>query len=149
MTDNTQNTRVENDIAALSDPGVDLDIAGRALRLHPIKVRQLPAVMRALEPLIRSGANLLSDNPADWLALAAQGEHLIDAVAAACDQPVDWVGELEPAEFARLLFTVLEVNKDFFSRQIAPALERLNETLESIGIPGPGSPSGSDCGPSN
>lgn len=133
-----------DDIGALSDRDVELDIAGRSVRLRPIRVRQLPAVTKAIEPLVRAGADLLTDEPADWLALAAQGGHLIDAVAAASDLPVDWVGDLEPAEFSRLLLACLEVNQDFFTRQIEPALARLNEALEKIGLPGPGSPSGSD-----
>lgn len=137
MTDNAE----ADEIKALSGEGATIEVGGRTVHVRPIKVRQLPAVARGLDPLIKSGIGVLSDDPSEWLALATQGEHLIEAVAAATDQPVEWVGELEPAQFADLLFTVLEVNKDFFSRQINPAIERLIRTMEAIGSTGQQSPS--------
>jgi len=134
---------MNDDLETLADEGVELEIAGKKLHLRPLRVRQIPAVSRALAPLASADMDWKSDDPVTWLPLLAMGDHLIEAVAAATDQPMEWVGELQPVEFTRLLAACLEVNGDFFRRQVEPTLDTVNGLMDKIGMAGPESPSAS------
>ena len=76
--------------AALPPVPVTLVIAGERLELTPLKVGDVPAFARAVQPVAAS----LSASP-DWLALLAEhGEAVIDAVAIASRRPPEWVSGL-------------------------------------------------------
>ncbi len=121
--------------AALPPVPVTLVIGGEPLELTPIRVGELPAFARAVQPVAVS----LSASP-DWLALMAEhGEAVIEAVAIATRRPVDWVAGLGLDEAVRLTEAVFEVNADFFIQRVLPSLTeaatRINQTL-GAGIPG-------------
>ena len=121
--------------AALPPVPVTLVIGGERLELTPIRVGELPAFARAVQPVAVS----LSASP-DWLALMAEhGEAVIEAVAIATRRPVDWVAGLGLDEAVRLTEAVFEVNADFFIQRVLPSLTeaatRINQTL-GAGIPG-------------
>ena len=121
--------------AALPPVPVTLVIGGEPLELTPIRVGELPAFARAVQPVAVS----LSASP-DWLALMAEhGEAVIEAVAIATRRPVDWVAGLGLDEAVRLTEAVFEVNADFFIQRVLPSLTeaatRINHTL-GAGIPG-------------
>ena len=121
--------------AALPPVPVTLVIGGEPLELTPIRVGELPAFARAVQPVAVS----LSASP-DWLALMAEhGEAVIEAVAIATRRPVDWVAGLGLDEAVRLTEAVFEVNADFFIQRVLPSLTeaatRINQTL-GVGIPG-------------
>ena len=116
--------------AALPPVPVTLVIGGEPLELTPIRVGELPAFARAVQPVAVS----LSASP-DWLALMAEhGEAVIEAVAIATRRPVDWVAGLDLDEAVRLAEVVFEVNADFFIRRLLPsvtqAAARIGLTLE-------------------
>ena len=115
--------------AALPPVPVTLVIGGEPLELTPIRVGELPAFARAVQPVAVS----LSASP-DWLALMAEhGEAVIEAVAIATRRPVDWVAGLGLDEAVRLTEAVFEVNADFFIQRVLPSLTeaatRINQTL--------------------
>ena len=117
--------------AALPPVPVTLVIGGEPLELTPIRVGELPAFARAVQPVAVS----LSASP-DWLALMAEhGEAVIEAVAIATRRPVDWVAGLDLDEAVRLAEAVFGVNADFFIRRLLPsvtqAAARIGQTLES------------------
>ena len=121
--------------AALPPVPVTLVIGGEPLELTPIRVGELPAFARAVQPVAVS----LSASP-DWLALMAEhGEAVIEAVAIATRRPVGWVAGLGLDEAVRLTEAVFEVNADFFIQRVLPSLTeaatRINQTL-GAGIPG-------------
>ena len=121
--------------AAFPPVPVTLVIGGEPLELTPIRVGELPAFARAVQPVAVS----LSASP-DWLALMAEhGEAVIEAVAIATRRPVDWVAGLGLDEAVRLTEAVFEVNADFFIQRVLPSLTeaatRINQTL-GAGIPG-------------
>ena len=121
--------------AALPPVPVTLVIGGEPLELTPIRVGELPAFARAVQPVAVS----LSASP-DWLALMAEhGEAVIEAVAIATRRPVDWVAGLGLDEAVRLTEAVFEVNADFFIQRVLPSLTeaatRVSQTL-GAGIPG-------------
>lgn len=121
--------------AALPPVPVTLVIGGERLELTPLKVGDVPAFARAVQPVAAS----LSASP-DWLALLAEhGEAVIDAVAIASRRPPEWVTNLALDEAVRLAEAVFEVNADFFIQRVLPSLTeaatRVSQTLRAR-IPG-------------
>ena len=121
--------------AALPPVPVTLVIGGERLELTPLKVGDVPAFARAVQPVAAS----LSASP-DWLALLAEhGEAVIDAVAIASRRPPEWVTNLALDDAVRLAEAVFEVNADFFIQRVLPSLtEAATRVSQSLGsrIPG-------------
>lgn len=117
--------------AALPPVPVSVEIAGERIDLTPLKVGEVPAFARAVQPIAAS----LSVSP-DWLALLAEhGEAAIAAIAIATRRPVEWVAGLDLDEAVRLAEAVFAVNADFFIRRLLPSVTqaavRIGQTLES------------------
>ena len=123
---------MDNDtFAALPPVPVSAEIAGERIDLTPLKVGEVPAFARAVQPIAAS----LSVSP-DWLALLAEhGEAAIAAIAIATRRPVEWGAGLDLDEAVRLAEAVFAVNADFFIRRLLPsvtqAAARIGQTLES------------------
>lgn len=121
-----------NTFAALPPVPTSIVIGGESLELTPLKVGEVPAFARAVQPV---AASLSASN--DWLALLAEhGEAVIEAVAIASRRPNEWVTGLELDDAVRLSEAVFEVNADFFIRRVWPTM---TEAAARIGarIPGP------------
>ena len=117
--------------AALPPVPLSIEIAGERIDLTPLKVGEVPAFARAVQPIAAS----LSASP-DWLALMAEhGEAAIAAIAVATRRPAEWVAGLDLDEAVRLAEAVFGVNADFFIRRLLPsvtqAAARIGQTLES------------------
>ena len=117
--------------AALPPVPVSVEIVDEHIELTPLKVGEVPAFARAVQPIAAS----LSASP-DWLALLAEhGEAVIAALAIATRRPVDWVAGLDLDEAVRLAEAVFGVNADFFIRRLLPsvtqAAARIGQALES------------------
>ena len=117
--------------AALPPVPLSIEIAGERIDLTPLKVGEVPAFARAVQPIAAG----LSASP-DWLALLAEhGEAVIAAIAIATRRPVVWVAGLDLDEAVRLAEAVFGVNADFFIRRLLPsvtqAAARIGQTLES------------------
>jgi len=123
---------MDNDTFAVLPPmPVFVEIAGERIDLTPLKVGEVPAFARAVQPIAAS----LSASP-DWLALLADhGEAVIEAIAIASRRPRDWLASLDLDEAVRLAESVFEVNADFFIRRLLPSVTqaavRIGQTLES------------------
>lgn len=114
--------------AALPPVPTAFVIGGETLDLAPIRLGELPAFARAVQP----AAAFLSASP-DWLALiSTHGEAVIEAVAIACRRPREWVAALPLDEAVRLAGAVFEVNADFFMRRLAPAIGQATAKLGAI-----------------
>ena len=117
--------------AVLPPVPVFVEIAGERIDLTPLKVGEVPAFARAVQPIAAG----LSASP-DWLALLAEhGEAVITGIAIASRRPVDWVAELDLDEAVRLAEAVFGVNADFFIQRLLPsvtqAAARIGQALES------------------
>ena len=121
--------------AALPPVPVSLVIGGECLELTPIRVGELPAFAKAVQP----AAVGLSASP-DWLALMAEhGEAVIEAVAIASRRPKEWVAGLGLDEAVRLAEAVFEVNADFFIQRVLPSLtEAATRISQTLGPRNPG-----------
>jgi hypothetical protein len=114
-----------------------ITVAGETLEVSPLRVRDLPAMARALAPIATAIPAIASSaNPTAALAQAASEdvgrwiEAIISGVAVATGRPEEWVGELEIDELITLAGAVVEVNADFFARRVAPALTTAAEAVE-------------------
>lgn len=121
----------DDTFAALPPVPVSVEISGEHIDLTPLKVGEVPAFARAVQPIAAS----LSASP-DWLALMAEhGEAAIAAIAVATRRPVEWVAGLDLDEAVRLAEAVFGVNADFFIRRLLPivtqAAARIGQTLEN------------------
>ena len=121
--------------AALPPVPALVEIAGEHIELTPLKVGEVPAFARAVQPIAAS----LSASP-DWLAILAEhGEAVIDVVAIASRRPPEWVTNLALDDAVRLAEAVFEVNADFFIQRVLPSLTeaatRVSQTLRAR-IPG-------------
>lgn len=117
--------------AALPPVPLSIEIAGERIDLTPLKVGEVPAFARAVQPIAAG----LSASP-DWLALLAEhGEAVIAAIAIATRRPVVWVAGLDLDEAVRLAEAVFGVNADFFIRRLLPSVTqaavRIAQTMES------------------
>ena len=121
--------------AALPPVPVTLVIGGERLDLTPLKVGDVPAFARAVQPVAAS----LSASP-DWLALLAEhGEAVIDAIAIASRRPPEWVTNLALDDAVRLAEAVFEVNADFFIQRVLPSLtEAATRVSQILGAQIPG-----------
>lgn len=99
-------------------------VDGVEVLVSPLRVKQLPALVRHIEPLL---AVLINDagvlDKARMIALLGDhGEAIIAATAICIGQPKAWVEELLPDRLAVLALLAVEVNANFFT-QALPALQ--------------------------
>lgn len=128
---------METDAFAVLPPmPVFVEVGGERLDLTPLKVGEVPAFARAIQPMAAS----LSVSP-DWLALLADhGDAVIEAVAIASRRPRDWVGNLDLDDAVRLAEAVFGVNADFFVRRLLPALTAATDRVGLLLNPSPPGP---------
>ncbi|MEO1752014.1 DUF6631 family protein [Thiofaba sp. EF100] len=111
-------------------------IDGRAITVAPIKIRQLPAFVRAVEPIAKALAQ------GDVLAALAQhAEALIEAVCIGAGIERAWLEEREADVLVALAAEVIEVNADFFVQRILPTIERAWMTISSMHLSAASTPS--------
>lgn len=119
----------------VSPPEAMIEIDGQALRITPITVGELPALLKALEPaidelllfdpgLLAGGVESAADLAALLGLVSRQTGNLTQAVAVASRQPLAWVQGLLADRFAHLAAACIGVNRDFFV-QAGPGLKRL------------------------
>lgn len=107
--------------------GRTIVVRGDALTITPLRVREIGAFARSVAPLapLITPDLLAAPGPATVLPLLANGaDALIAATACGARLPADQVGEWLADELLEVAVAVLVVNADFFTRRLAPALER-------------------------
>lgn len=102
----------------------------RTLPIAPVKVKDLPAFLKAIEPIARELA--------EGDILAALAHHADDVITATAIGAGIQRAELEdatPDVLVLLATRVMEVNADFFVRQVLPALTAAAERIAAISNP--------------
>lgn len=98
--------------------------------VRPIRVGKLSAFMRAVSGLL--GA---FDDP-DKLDVAAlvmvHTDEIITALAVALDVEREFVEQLDVADLVTAVTAVIEVNADFFTHRLRPALEAATATVARL-----------------
>lgn len=109
-----------------------VEFRGERLEIRPLTIGAVPGLVRASRPVINSllDAAWITDGAAfdaqsfdGALDLIEQhGEAVVQGVALAIGRDAKWVASGDISEFIDLTVAVLEVNRDFFTRRIAPLL---------------------------
>lgn len=122
-----------DDLQQMIPETVEVTVGGETLTIGPIKIRQVSRVARKVGGLVR----FFAGDTFNFEGLLTEGaEDLMEALAAATDQPVEWIGELNLDEVVRLTRTVVEVNADFFARTVLPEVEKAQGALSGLNRPG-------------
>ncbi len=116
-----------SDLDTLIPTALTVSVAGETLAIKPLKVGQMPAFLRAISPVMQQ----ITATDIDWLALFGErGEDLLSAISIAVGKPRSWVDDLAADEAILLAAKVIEVNADFFTRQVIPKLDVLFATTK-------------------
>ena len=108
---------------------VSLTLDGRGLTVTPVRLGQLPAFVRAVEPF----AKQLASGPFDLLELLADhGQQVVRALEVATSQPREWIESLAIDDAVRLAAAVLEVNADFFVQRVLPSITDAAQKLGAV-----------------
>lgn len=112
-------TPAPSDLDTLVNTPVTVALSsGAVIEVTPIRVRELPAFIAALEPLLGMAAGGF-----DVMALLAHNsEAVIAATAIGLRLPRAEVDEFGMDDLVTAAVAVIEVNADFFVRRVQPAL---------------------------
>lgn len=104
---------------------VSVAAGGEHVDITPLKVGELPAFLRAVQPV---ASRLAGD--IDWITLfAEEGERMLDLVALAARRPRAWVADLPIDEAIALAEALISVNADFFVQRVVPGVSRMARGL--------------------
>lgn len=106
------------ELAALVNEPRMVHAGGREIAITPIKVRELPAFMRAVEPLFAVAA--AGAGVAEMMLHNSDAVIQSTAIGARVDR--EWIDGLDLVDLLLLAAAVMEVNADFFVRRLGPAL---------------------------
>lgn len=102
----------------------------KTLSIAPVKVKDLPAFLKTVEPIARE----LADG--DILAaLVRHADEMIAATAIGAGVPRAELEEAAPDVLVALATRVMEVNADFFVRQVLPLVTAAAEKIAAISNP--------------
>ncbi len=109
-------------------------VAGVVVAVAPVKVRDLPAFLTAIEPMLGSIGLLGGSGAAGVLALlAVHGQRMIEATALGAGVEEAWLGEQTPDVLVDLVVAVVEVNIDFFVRVLLPKVTAATQEMTELG----------------
>ena len=102
---------------------------GERLEIGPLTIGMLPKFVRLARPVIDALidadlAQLQDGEELDVLLdlVVDHGEASFAAAALVTAKPQAWIESGDPAEFVELATAIFEVNRDFFTRRLAPLL---------------------------
>ncbi|MEO6518825.1 MAG: DUF6631 family protein [Pseudoxanthomonas sp.] len=118
-----------DELDVLEPQGTEVTYRGERLVIQPLAVGMLPKFVRLARPVI----DVLMDAKLDEAAVGADvdvlmdliGEHgdkCFDAAALVTGRPREWIEGGPIDEFFALAQAVIQVNRDFFTRKLAPLL---------------------------
>lgn len=101
---------------------------GRVLDVTPVRVKDLPAFMAAIEPVLS-----LAVDGSDVLALMVRdSESVIAATAIGLRIPRTEIDEFGLDDLVVCAGKVLEVNADFFAQRVLPAINLTTKRINSL-----------------
>jgi hypothetical protein len=119
----------ENQLEDLIVPESKIELGGETLTVTPIRAGKLPALIRAVRPIMP----YLAQEQIDFMALIDEGgEHLLDAVALALGKPRAFVDALDAAELIRAARCMIEVNVDFFIHRLLPEVAAAAQKIQDL-----------------
>lgn len=118
---------VDNELEQLNPQPVTVRAGGREIAITPIRVRELAAFAKAVQPIAAdaaAGADIAS-------LLVDHADAVIEAAAIGARLEREFVLDLGLEELVDLAGAVLTVNVDFFVHRLLPKLAAASETLAS------------------
>lgn len=112
------------ELDALANVPLTVTVGGRAVDITPVRVAELPAMLRACEPIF---AQLAGGDVA--AALLHNPDAAITAIAVGARLSRAEIDALALDELIELGGAVLQVNADFFARRLAPAFVTASEKV--------------------
>lgn len=124
----------------LAPSGASVTYRGEDIAVSPIKIGAIPAIVRSARPVIDAlfdNGGVPASGSTDELSLLLtligdHGDGVFAAVALCIDRDEAWVRKGDAAEFYELAKTILQVNRDFFIRRLAPLLGGRAAELASL-----------------
>lgn len=112
------------ELDALANTPLTVTVGGRVLAVTPVRVAELPAMLRACEPIFAqlSGGDVEA-------ALLHNADAAITAIAVGARLSRAEIDALGLDELIDLGGAVLQVNADFFARRLAPAFVSASEKV--------------------
>ena len=131
-----------DDVSVLEPSGSSVPYQGRVIDVRPIKVGQVPAIVRAARPVIDAVLALESLPDGNDAALVDvlldllgnHGDAVFVAAALFTGEPEDVLREGDIDEFIRLATAVIGVNRDFFAQRVAPLLKERAAAVRAAGL---------------
>lgn len=113
----------QNTLVIRRTPDFETDeIISETVIVRHLRMADLPAVFKSIGPLqeiIMGGARAGFDPRMEFLKHSGEVSQLI---ASAMRKPVEWVGSLEIDSAVQLFARLLEVNLDFFTKNVLPSV---------------------------
>ncbi len=104
--------------------------------IEPVRMGQMPALLRAIEPVLTEVYFLAAQDrvsPDRLLGLCAtSGDELLQAVAIMARAERSVIDQLLPDQFAALALLCVEVNQDFFSKALPSILAQAPSLAPSV-----------------
>lgn len=103
---------------------VVVQVAGQDIKLYPLKVRQLPLVVRVMRPFFAT----LSEGAGADAVVGVYCDHadtINEALAGMSGLSAETIGDLPLDEGLALFLGCLEVNRDFFTKALPSLINRL------------------------
>lgn len=99
------------------------------IKITPLKFRQFSEVAKHVVTF----RSLTSENgDLDIMSLVANhGSEVAQVISIALDKDPKWVDSLDLDDTLELVMTIVEVNRDFFSQQLAPKLREMTKRLSA------------------
>lgn len=125
----SQQQPLDDAFDVIETPKVTVSISTGKLDITPVRIKELPAFTRAIEPFVQE-IMAPGDNDVDVAGLLIKNsEQVIDAVVIGTRLSRAAIDALDVDDLVVLAGAVIEVNLDFFIRRVAPRMSRLTEAL--------------------
>ncbi|AJQ26918.1 hypothetical protein [Pelosinus fermentans] len=133
------------------------DIGGEKINLRPFVFGKWPEVIAKSVSIVKTFLKVLSERgeetldinlsdagieaSADLFTVVSEivmegGEELYDILAISARKDRAWVNELEGEDGIKLLIGTIAVNKDFFTKKVAPMLKTVMKSRKTAELPG-------------
>ena len=119
--------------AALPPVPTTLRIGDVVIELIPIRLGEIPALMKLLRPLLAQALPQAAHPVPDWGALFAEhSDAMLKILSTLSRQPIEWVRALDLDEGLRLAEALFAANVDFFVRRVMPQIQRITQHLAQM-----------------
>lgn len=140
------------DIDVLAPASMSVAYRNEKVLLEPIKIGDVPALVRAIRPMLASAQALAAPSSAQEAGAGEAGiagieitfdllfgliedhaDGLFTAVALLTARDAEWIRNGDLAEFIELALAAVEVNRNFFIQRVAPLLGGRARVLLGVG----------------